>query len=51
MHVAPARQTASARSAVMPPIAISGSFVRDAAWASVEIRPLVPWQPPPGVGG
>ena len=23
----------------------------DAAWASVEIRPLVPWQPPPGVGG
>ena len=23
----------------------------DAEWASVEIRPLVPWQPPPGVAG
>ena len=23
----------------------------DAEWASVEIRPLVPWPPPPGVAG
>lgn len=23
----------------------------DAEWASVEVRPLVPWDPPPGVAG